>query len=39
MVRRKQRVHMGSARFVESLDGTTTSDIVSKVLSIIDLQE
>jgi mRNA interferase ChpB len=35
----EQRVHMGSARFVESLDSITTNDIVSKVLSIIDLQE
>jgi mRNA interferase ChpB len=34
-----QRIKEGSAKFIESLDKTTTNDIVSKVLSIIDLQD
>lgn len=35
----ENRVHRGSARYIESLDQITTNDIVSKVLSIIDLQD
>lgn len=35
----EQRVRSGSARFIESLDKFTTNDIVSKVLSVIDLQD
>jgi mRNA interferase ChpB len=34
-----QRIKEGSAKFIESLDKTTTNDIVSKVMSIIDLQD
>lgn len=35
----ESRVHTGSARYIESLDKITTNDIVSKVLSVIDLQD
>jgi mRNA interferase ChpB len=34
-----QRIKEGSAKFIESLDGATTNEIVSKVLSVIDLQD
>lgn len=35
----EERVQAGSAKYVESLDRDTTNEIVSKVLSIIDLQD
>lgn len=35
----EQRVRVGSAKFIESLDRVTTNDIISKVLSVIDLQD
>lgn len=35
----EQRVRAGSARFIESLDKVTVNEIVSKVLSVIDLKD
>jgi len=35
----EQRVRVGSARFIESLDKGTTNEIVSKVLSVIDMHD
>lgn len=35
----EQRVRDGSAKFMESLDELTVNDIVSKVISIIDVQD
>ncbi|MFJ3467472.1 type II toxin-antitoxin system PemK/MazF family toxin [Pseudomonas sp. NPDC090201] len=33
------RVRNGSARFIENLDRATTNEVVSRVLSVIDLQD
>ncbi|MFK3798031.1 MULTISPECIES: type II toxin-antitoxin system PemK/MazF family toxin [unclassified Pseudomonas] len=35
----EQRVRTGSARFVETLDKVTVNEIVSRVLSVIDLTD
>jgi mRNA interferase ChpB len=35
----EHRVRAGSAKFIEGLDRVTTNEIVSKVLSVIDLQD
>lgn len=35
----EQRVLNGTARFIESLDDVTVNDVVSRVLSVIDLHD